>query len=124
MSVCVATRNKLIFETRQRNEVQRNILQIHRNSRKRKIGVLTILNHQPARVNAPAVVVCQFEVPLISSSAFPSKMGAYARTIMTTSGSTRSRRRVISSITLSKEVSSVWLTNPDLRNSRTSLRHR
>src|SRR5271163_66560 len=75
MSVCVATRNKLIFETRQRNNVQRNILQIHRNRRKRKIGVLTILNHQPARVNAPAVVVCQFDVPLISSSALPSKMG-------------------------------------------------
>ena len=49
----MATRNSLILETLQRNEVQRNILQHHLNRRKRKIGVLTKSNHRPAALNLP-----------------------------------------------------------------------
>src|ERR1700677_2496922 len=73
-SVCVATRNRLILEALQRKEVQRSILQTHLNRRKRKIGVLTRLNHQPAALTAPVFRVCQLEMPLISNSVLTMKM--------------------------------------------------
>src|SRR5258708_39947596 len=66
-SVCVATRNRLILEALQRKEVQRNILQNHLKRRKRKTGVLTTMNHQPAVLTAPDPRTCQLEAPLISN---------------------------------------------------------
>src|SRR5271155_5592958 len=73
-SVCVATRNRLILETFQRKEVQRNILQNHRKSRNRKIGVLTRLNHHPAALIAPDGRLCQLEMPVISNSVFTKRI--------------------------------------------------
>src|SRR5277367_222550 len=52
ISVCVATRRRLILEERQRNSVHRTILHIQRSPRKRKNGVLIALNHHPAKLNA------------------------------------------------------------------------
>src|ERR1700733_12945833 len=67
-SAWVATRNRLILETLQRNEVQRNILQNHRNRRNRKMGVLTYVNQWPAALTSPDARLCQLEIPVISNS--------------------------------------------------------
>src|SRR5262249_36534275 len=118
MSVCVATRYRLILETRHRNEVARNSRQSHLNKRKRKNGVLTRLNHQPARLISPdpTPVVCQLETPLISNSVLKVIDGKNAATINTASGRIRSLKRVVLTITSSKEERSFSATNPDLRN--------
>src|SRR5271163_2217045 len=124
-SVCVATRYNLILETLHRKEVQRSILQIHLNRRKRKTGVLTRLNHQPAALTAPVFRVCQLELPLISNSVLTIKReGINAMRANTVSGRTLSRQRAVRSNTFPKDGSTSPLTNSVLRNSSTRLRHR
>src|ERR1700677_4430778 len=90
-SACVATRNRWILEALHRKEVQRNILQVHLNRRKRKMGVLTRLNHQPAALKAPESRVCQLEIPPISNSVLTMKTeGKNAMKASKTSGKTLS----------------------------------
>ncbi len=123
-SACVATRNKLILETLQSSEVQRNILQTHLNKRNRKTGVQTRLNHQPAGLNAPDGRLCQLEMPVISNSVLTKKIeGNSEATANNASGRTRSRQRVVLFNTASTDGRVSPLIRSDFRNSRTSVRH-
>src|SRR5260370_32469325 len=79
-SVWVATRYRLSLETRHRKEVQRNSLHSHLNKRKRKKGLLTKLNHQPAALTSPAPVECQLEMLLIRNSVLLKMAGKNATT--------------------------------------------
>src|SRR5271167_1318524 len=114
-SAWVATRNSFSLETLQSNDVQRNILQNHRNNKNRKIGVQTRLNHHPAALRPPDSVECQFEVPLISNSVLKKKIeGRNAATASNASGRMLSRHRTVLSSTASKDGSVFSSTSSDL----------
>lgn len=113
-SECVATRYSFLLDMRQRDRVARNNRHIHRNKRKRKKGALIKLNHQPAMLSSPAPMpaVCQLEVPLINSSVLTTKIdGKKAATSNKSSGTTRSRKRLIFSNSASKSETSVSATS-------------
>src|SRR5579863_8409666 len=97
-SLCVATRRRPILEVRQRKSVHRPILHAQRNKRKRKNGVLTTVNHHPARLSpgfGPVPIVCQLDAsPIKSSDLAPNTNDEYASPTMISSGTTPSRRRI------------------------------